>query len=809
VRERKARRASIVDDVRGDVRFAGRQMRRSPAFALLAILTVALGIGANTAIFSIVHHVLLEPLPFQDGNRIVVFSTGPEHETDTRFQFVFGVPALAMRRMETASRTVSEVSGVYADDAVLDGESRADTVNGAAITPSFLPMLRVDVVLGRRFTVQDTESRSPPVALISYGVWQERFGGARDVLGKVLKVNGLERSIVGVTPPGLAIPILDRGPAPAVWTPLDVKSGGDVAMVFARLRPGATSSLAASELQSFAVGLPEFARSKGLRVYAATALDTTSKETRRAIEILFVTVCGLLLIGCANLANLLFMRGWTRQREFAVRRAIGAGRARLVRQLLTESLALSVCGGAVGLLIAWLGLRLARGFEYVNRADVNGSVLMWTLALSTVTGLVFGVGPALWSTKGSMSDALRAGARGIAGNNAARRVRGALIVGEIALSLCFLVAATLLERSFIALERTPIGYDPRGLAVVHLRAARKPAEPSRLTLGRQVAQSVRAVPGIEEAVIGPEPQTEVRPGPFAIDEPTGPKTVDLSIVEMPFVEPSYFRVARIALVEGRSFGPLDEAMTSQELVVNLSLARRLWPTRDPLGARLRVGDGKEARWLTVVGVAHDLHLPGTNGDLFNLQMYRPVSAAPEFERTMLIRFRGPLAAIELPLKQAVAGAGIGVTVVRLESVESTIDNRVLARPRRALIVFAIFAILAVAISVIGLYGVVAYAVTQRTREIGLRMALGADSVAVAKLVLGDSGRLVVMGGVLGLLIACAATRSLRAFLFDITPTDAVAFLGATAFLIVVALMATLAPTWRALRIDPNDALRAD
>ncbi|HXT17616.1 MAG TPA: FtsX-like permease family protein [Gemmatimonadaceae bacterium] len=391
-------------------------------------------------------------------------------------------------------------------------------------------------------------------------------------------------------------------------------------------------------------------------------------------------------------------------------------------------------------------------------------------------------------------------------------MRGALVVSEIALSLSFLIAAALLIRSFIALERTPIGYDPRGLVAAQVRLAHEPPAPARVAWERDIARALRAAPSVAEVAIGPQPQTEVRMGPFAIDGSAGPETVDLSICEMPFVEPSYFGVARIALVEGRTFGSLTDAGTSQELIVNQSLARRLWPNRNPLGARLRVGDGAKGKWLTVVGVAHDLHLVGTSGDLFNLQMYRPVSADADFERTMLVRARGArgsLAALEPSLARAVEQAGVGATLERVVSIESTIDNRVLARPRRALVVFAMFAIVALALSAAGLYGVIAYAVAQRTREIGVRVALGADPAAVARLILGDSGRLVAAGGALGLLIAYVATRAVSAFLYAVAPTDPMAFLGATLLLFVVALVAAVAPMRRALRIDPCEALRAD
>ena len=804
-RGRRNRIAEWIDEASQDARFAIRQFRRTPMVTTLAILTLAFGIGANSAIFSIVHHVLLDPLPYFDGNRIVLFGVGPERETQPRLQFMYSVPTAVVRRLEAESRTVNELAAVATRQVAVSGPGSTDTVPAAAITASFLSMLRIRPALGRGFTLEDAHNWGQPVALISYGRWQQEYGGARSVLGKTIVVDGLPRTIVGVTPASLDIPIFSWGEHPEILLPLNVDSTRSVPRVFARLQPGATSAAAAREAQSFFAHVADPVKDKGVRIYATTALDQVDAGARHAIEILFITVAGLLLIACANVANLLFMRGWTRQREFAVRTALGAGRLRLVRQLLTESLALAFAGGALGLIIAWLGLRISRGSEYVDGVQIDHAVLGWTLAISMVTGLFFGIGPALWSVVGPTSDALRAGARNIAGNAAARRVRAGLVVIEIALSLSFLTAAALLVRSFITLADAPIGYDPHGLFALQVHFSRDSAPGHLLAAERQLARTLGSVPGVDAAVIGPEPQTVVRPGPFAIDGSAGPQTVDLNVVEMPAVEPAFFRVAKIPIVAGRAFGSLDVSETAREVIVNESLARRLWSGRNPLGSRLRVG----RNWLTVVGVAHDLHLAGTSGDLFNLQVYVPASAAPRFAQTFLIHANGALRDLRPSLERAVRAAGVSATAGMMDDVESTVDKRVLARPRRALVLFGTFAIVALALSTAGLYGVIAYAVAQRTREIGVRVALGADPLAIARLVLTESGTVVATGIVCGLLVAYGATRTLNAFLDGVTPTDPLAFLSATLVLALVALAASVLPTRRAIRIDPMEALRAE
>jgi putative ABC transport system permease protein len=806
--------ASGLESVLKDWRYAWRGLRRSPAFTTVVVLTLALTVAANAVVFSVVQHVLLEPLPYPEGSRIVML--GMESVADPQVG-QFGIGTEVLQRMIVGSRTLEEFAAVEGHEYRIGNDPEERASAAASVTPSFFSMVRVRPMLGRAFTPDDARPGAPPVMMIGFASWQLRFSGAPDVVGRVVTVNGIPRAIVGVLPDHFDIP-MSLNETPEIWLPLNLDSSVNVDG-FARLRPGATSEMASRELQSITRELPDTGSARGYRVRATTAQDTVDPRDRRAIELLFVTVCCLVLIACANIANLLLMRGWTRRRELAVRLALGAGRPRLARQLLTESVLLAVLGGGVGLLIAWQGLRaliaidpggLTVGFHTsLDGVHIDATVLGWTAVVSVATGLLFGVGPAVLAGDRSLGDVLRTGGRTAVGGGAARRLRNGLVVAEIALSLIFLSAAGLLVRSFLALARTPVGYDAVGLVAVDITLARQPALADRTALERMLVSALRDVPGVTEVALGGLPQTNVQAGPFAIEEPTGPQLTDLPFSEMPFVSPEYFRVARIPLIEGRTFQDNDPVAASRELVVNAALARRFWPGGHAVGSRLRVGKGAEATWLTVVGIAGDIHLPGINGDLFNLQMYRPTSAGSEFQNTVVMRATSLGSALEPTLRRAVEGAGVAAKFRRVLMAESVLYSRVLARPRFVVAVFGVFAIIALVVSAAGLYGIIAYAVTQRTREIGVRVALGADPLAVARLVLGDSGRLVTMGACLGLLGAYAGTRVLASFLYQVGPTDPTALGGAVLLLTVVALIATLVPMRRALRIDPMDALRTD
>ena len=791
-----------------DCRHGWRALRRTPVFTGVAAMTLAIGIGANTAIFSVVHHLLLAPLPFEDGNRIVLLATQSASDPDEPFD----VPAPVLIQLQNRSRALENLAAAGFVRAALGDSANHDVVPGIRITESLLHTLRVVPIAGRAFTREDARAGAPPVVMISYGLWQSRFAGAHDAIGGTIAVNGVRRTIIGVTPRDLTIPMRVEEP-PNVWLPLDLGAEDDGFIGYARLKPGATTAAASRELKSAMAERPDPRWSKSTGASVTRAVDRVDPRLKRAVVIMFAAVSGLLLIACANVANLLFMRGWTRQRELAIRRALGGGRFRVARLLLIESSMLAILGGVLGLGIAWKGLSIILaimpggnsivGGPELTGAGINRGVLVWTTVTTIVTSMLFGAGPAVFSTAEATAEALRTGIRGVAGSGNARRLRSGIVVSQIALSFVFLVAAALLVRSFVTLARFDIGYDARGLAIASVDLARKPDSARRASIERVVTTALATIPGVRGVAFGgPLLRTDIRGGPFVVEGPSGPEQLALDMCEMPFVSRDYFRVTGIPLLRGRTFEGDDD------VVINDKLARRFWPSGNALGARLRVGSGARARWLTVVGIAGDINLPGQNA-LFTMQMYRPTSAAGTFVDLVSLRTTGNPEPIAASAKQAIEAAGVGATLGSIRGVESVLDKRILARPRFALVIFGVLASIALLLTAVGLYAIVAYTVTQRTREIGVRIALGADSMTVSRMIVGDGMRHVAGGVALGIVLALATTRLLASFLYDQRPFDASAIVSAALLLGLVTLAASAIPLRRALLIEPVDALRAD
>jgi predicted permease len=819
---RRARRLAVsrwLTEGAQDVRVAVRQLRRAPMLAVLVVGTLALCIGTTTASYSVVRYRLLAPLPYPDGDRIVSLATrGPDEGSVIHF----GVATELFRLWATRSRTLQDVAAVASRRyAVADAGGGADTADVELVTPSFLPMLRVGPVLGRGFAPADARRGAPPVAMIGEAVWRGRYGAAREVIGRSMTVNGVPRTIVGVVPHEAGPPIDPDVQAAAVWLPLNVDSAAHVS-AFARLRPGVTSADASRELQALTRVLPDTGWLRERRAEARTAAERVEPRHRRAVEAMFAVTSGLLLLACADVAGLLLMRGWARRREFAIRRALGAWRGRLARQLLTESLLLALPSGALGLAVAWLARRAAiasGGGPLGDLADapLDTSVVVWTAAASVTTALLFGVGPAFLAGRQPLDGALRTGGGERRRRGGAERAHAALVIGQIALSLVLLAGAGVLARSFVALVRTPVGYEPAGLYAAFLE---RPSTPPRALGGppfpqaevsadvaRAVREALGATPGIREVAVGPMPLTNIQPGPTAVEGTTGVRPVVMPIVVTSHVGREYFRVAGIRLRRGRELD-MDDAGAAREVVVNATLARRLWPDRDALGARLRIGDGKDAQWLTVVGVADDLRMPGAPEGFFDLQLYRAAVGATESYNALVLRAAGDTAALRPLLARAVERAGVGLTVRDVTAARWALEYAYRG-PRVTLALFGAFALLAVGLAAVGLFGIVAYAVARRTREIGVRVALGADPGALTRTILGRSLRLIATGCGVGVLGAYAASHALTALVYGVSPADPVALGGAVALLVVVALAAAALPVRRALRVDPSDTLRAE
>jgi putative ABC transport system permease protein len=824
----QAHRMVVLDGFTGwtqDVRFALRQCRKAPAFSALAVLTLALGIGANTAIFSVVHRLLLAPLPYPNGNRIVM-----PMQTDTR-----GIASSTLWPLiegwEARGHSVREIAAAGTDAYAIRPDGTVEMIPNATITSNFLHVLGVHPVLGRSFTPADERpgGTKSPVAMISYSLWQRAYGGRADAIGQTVELDGFQHTIVGVMPPGLTVP-MSPNPTPDVWEAWTLEAqtvGFWVApTAFALLRPGATADDATRELEAIAAGLPDTVQ-RGQRPRAMRAQDFLDARIERAIEVLFVSVGALLLIACANVANLLLARAWTRQREFAVRIALGAGRARLVRQVLTESVLLALAGGLLGLLFAWQGLKLIialrpSSLDDLAQVHIEPVVLLWSVGVSVATGVLFGCAPAFFAGARAVGDVLKDETRTASGGAGARRVRSALIVAEVAMSLVLLVGAGLLTRSFMALQRMPLGFEPRGLVYEDVLIGGPRTGAHKQAVREAILDRLRALPGVTDAAIGAMPGKGFIGSGLETTPGADGSTVRVQGLSTIIATPNYTRVARMAVFEGRLPDPASLTAEwkagrpfalSPEVAVSRGLALRLWPNGHAIGSRVRqweanpLPNSPEAPWVTVVGVVDDARMPGVHGDLRSLQLYslpHPLMGDVMF----LVRTSGSGEGEATMIHRAIMAVDPAL-VVRPPLAGEQYLRDALAPSRFAMALLTAFALLALALSAVGLYGVIAYSVSQRTREIGVRVALGAQPMDVTRLVVRDGIRLAIAGIIVGVAGAIGATQALRGILYGVSPADPPTFIGIALLLAAIALVASYVPARRALRVDPTVALRAE
>ncbi len=816
-----------------DIRYASRQFRRAVGFTTLAVLTLALGIGSNTAIFSVVHRLLIAPLPYPNGNRIVTLVAG---EGDNLRQ-----PLTPMvHAWQARARSLEMIAGVSVDAIYMqDFGDQQDSIS-ASITANYLDLLGLRPALGRAFTADDERPGAPPVAMISYGTWQRVHGGKADVLGSTVGVPGTAShlyTIVGVTPPEMGIPMSSgkgvggklQQAAPAIWLPASLDSVGDDHR-FALLRRGVSAAAASRELQAIidstlAGSDPTHVRTT--RVRAMRPQDYLDPRETQTVEVLFVAVGVLLLIACANVANLLMSRAWTRRREFAVRTALGAGRARLIRQVLTESVMLALVGGLLGVGVAWVTLEVIitlrpPSLQHLADVSLESTVLLWSAGISVITGILFGSAPALFSGSRDAGDVLRNETRSASGGPAARRMRSTLIVLEIAMSLVLLVGAGLLVRSFVALQRMPIGFKPQGLvaADILVRLPRDWRVEARAAKRDELLERLRATPGVTDASVGMMPGLGwIALGPIETEPDASGHTRSIPEARTIFVTPQYFRVAGMTLSQGHPPDSLTVTESAQDIVVNRTLARRLWPAGNAIGQRLESNRGQPFHLTqTVVGVVEDSRLPGNRGSIMSgMEIYQPLPQRVGWlpvllrmtlsEQEAVATVRRVVADFDRSLRSP--GTSLAGAIVQSATTGSTYLSESLAPTRFAMTLLVAFSVIALILSGVGLYGVIAYSVTQRTREIGVRVALGADARSVRRLVVSGGLRMTTLGIVLGMLAAAASTRVLASLLFGVSPLDPVSFTAIALLVMAIAVAAAYVPARRATLIDPMEALRAD
>jgi putative ABC transport system permease protein len=817
IERRRRRRVNLSEGVMTvlqDIRYTLRALRANPGFAIAAILCTALGVGATTTIFSAVHATLIRPLPFERADELVaVYTAIPKKQvtgvnisyvdyTDWRDQSK-SFSALGMYTWSTPSFTGKGIGG-------------AERVDGAQVTANLFPLLGVHPLMGRTFLESETVRGNDHVVILGYDLWQRRFGGDRGIVGQPVMINLLPYTVVGIMPRGFAFP--ETGQAWTPFVPEDKEERGNrgYAGAIGRLKPGVTADMAQHDLDAIMERLErQYPENEGWRAQVLTMREDLVGNLRRPLEVFAAAVGLLLLIACANVANLTLTRGTARQREVAIRTALGANRGRIVRQLVTESVILSALGGVLGAVITVYGVRLLRlGFPndvpYYIPIGVNVPTLLFAAAVSIIAGLMFGLVPAFRATEGSLDHALREGGRGGSDGPARGRLRNAIVVGELALSVTLMIGAGLLVKSYRALASTTLGFEEKGILSfrVTLPAAKYDNTARRRAFFDAMEQRFGALPSVASVGLAqgiPFSGWNVQASYTAKGWPPAKAGQDFTS-HYQVVSPGYFQTIGVPLVRGRWLSPSDNDTLNPVALINETFARRAFPNEDPIGKQVRNRDADP--WATIVGVVRDYRhyrLPEAMGPglFFSRSLWTP------FTETVAIRVRAGDPSLLMPAaRRILRELDPDVPPYRILTFEQAV-SRSLWQQRFQGLVVAVFASLALLLAAVGIYGVISYSVAQRTREFGVRVALGARVEDIVGLVLRHGAVLATQGVVLGVLGGAILTRFLEGLLYDTPPRDPVVFSVVALGLGLVAVIAVSVPAWRATAVDPLVAMRPD
>jgi putative ABC transport system permease protein len=819
----------FLDTFWQDARHGARALVRTPGFTLAALITLALGIGANSAIFTVVNAVLLRPLPYADPDtRVMIWSRWKDFDKT----WVSEGEVVDYRR---SMQTLADVATWDSGQANLTGDGEPLQIGLAYITINTLDVLGAAPLLGRNVTDADA-GRPPQGLLISHGLWQRRYGGDPSIVGRPVQLNGRAVTVVGVMPEGFRLPtdFSEDAAAPTdLWVPyrLDeadaLKSrGGHGSYAAARLKPGVTVAQVNTELANLTAAwsrtLREYPPEMRFTAFAVSLKDEVVGGVRPAILLLTGAVMFLLLIACANVASLLLARAETRQREIAVRCALGAGHWRLVCQLLTESALLAIVAGAIGLGLAYAGLRVLLAIDphVIPRAEtvgIDARVLLFTALLAIVTTILFSLAPALRAVKLDLNDALKEGGRHGTVGVRRQRSRDLLVIGEMALGVVLVIGAVLMVRSLWALQRIDLGFDPENVLTLRLSLPQLayPQPDQSVQFYQRLLERVRALPDVRAA-------GTIRSLPLASTIGDWGAVVD-GFVETPghhakgdwqVLSDGASEAIGERLVRGRFFTAADNSTLAQPVaLINETMARLYWAGRDPIGGRMRVGHGQQSPWFTVVGiVANEKHngvdrqvkekfyIPHAHWNAMNMNAIRAM--------TLVVKTNGDPRALAAPIRAIVCELDPNVPMANIRPMTDVVGTA-LATPRFTGWLLALFAVLALVLSAVGIYGVLAYLVTQRTHEIGIRLAMGADRPQVLRMVLGHGLTLALVGLVIGVVAAFFLTSLMATQLHEIAPRDLATFIGVPVLMTLVALGASYIPALRATRVDPLTALRAE
>jgi putative ABC transport system permease protein len=799
-----------------DLRFGARMLLKNPGFSLIAVLTLALGVGANTAIFSVVNALLLRPLPYADSDRLVMLSVNGDGGEVGNTGFTTFVD------WRERSRSFERMALIRSWGGVMTGQGEPEMVNGMRVSVDYFRMLGVAPLLGRDFKPEEDRPDMRFVIMLSHAFWQRRFSGDPNIIGKQITMSDQTFTVVGVTPSGFEDLLAANFYQPAqVWAPV----GYDVTQpfacrtcqhlkAFARLKSGVTFDQAKAEMGTVMSVMmrehPKIYASPGIAMIRLQ--DKLVGEMRRTLLVLLAAVGFVLLIACANVANLLLARANRRAREIALRLALGARPWRIVRQLLTESLMLSSLGAGLGLLLAMWGTELLvrlspAAMLKLQAAKTDTRVLGFTLLVSLVTGVLFGLFPALQASKSDVQLALKeSGNSSPSGRQ--NRLRGLLVVTEIALALVLMIGAGLLIRSFARILSVTPGFEQRNLLTMMVPAtgARYQQDEQVVAFYRDVLGRVRALPGVEAAgVVSNLPfGGNYDASGFHIEEKPQANPAEAPSAQRYGVSPDYLRAMGITLLRGRQFTEQDNANTPLVALINETAAKRGWPNEDPIGKRIALG-GVDSPKRTIVGIVRDVNHQGLD-DAPEMQTYVPHAQWAGSYMTLVVRTTIDPASLTAAVRNEIRAVDANLPHYQIATMQQLISGSV-AQRRFTLLLVGVFAAVALLMSAVGIYGVISYSVAQRTQEIGIRVALGAQTGDVLKLIIGQGMALVATGVLIGLAGAFGLTRLMSSLLFDVSATDPLTFAGISLLLAAVALLACWVPARRAAKVDPMIALR--
>jgi putative ABC transport system permease protein len=809
-RERRMTRAQLIDAFRQDIHFALRTLGRQKGWTTVAILTLALGIGANTAVFSVVNRLLLHPLPYPHADRIAVLFQEPTLGNQTGMNVMVSPRQALVRRWREGARSFEDIEPYSTGDMTLLPERGvAASVHTASILPSFATFAGKRPLIGRSFASADI-TEGGHVAMIDEGIWRGRFGGDPAVIGRVLTLDGSLYTVIGVMPASFRLPAVFQN-ATDVWLPLDTHNEQVGLSTIARLRRGVTYDAAQRELDSITKRLDV---AEGNRAGFRSKLIAPSQmvEFRDSLLLLTAAVALVLLIACANVAHLMLARAATRHRELAIRAALGAGKGRLVRQLLTESFVLAAAGVVGGLLVGWLGLRLLvalrpASLANLDEARMDTTTLLVTIVLGVLTGLLFGVAGAIQSARHSTHEALKAGTLSTSHSRRQNRLRGLLVVSEVALSTTLLVGASLLVRSVVRLQTMDPGFRTEGMygmpVILPEKAYSTPA--SRHGFYAELVTRARMVPGVEMAMMaeGAPPTQSFLIGALQLEGQPTPPAGTTGFINYNGVEPYYFRDMGIRLREGATF--TDTSEKSAQVMVNEGFARKYWPNGSAVGKRLRTVFNGRGEWKTIVGVVDNAFTSGLTMEASQPMLYVPFQGL--YQPALIVRITPGTNAIGA-VRTLLPQIDRHLPPPNVINVEDAMHDSI-ATPRFTMLLLGAFTLLALLLAAVGLYGVLAYAVAQRTREIGIRIALGATRRAIARAILRQGVLLAAGGIVFGLAGAFWASRFLDRMLYGVPRADPLSFVAGTVLLFATAMAACVVPMRRAVGVDPLIAMRAE